>query len=49
MLVVLKPHDTSIVYNLTDSIIAAFAVALFRAWGLIRGRHTEDDRAQGLG
>lgn len=42
---VARPHDTSIVYNLTDSIIAAFAVALFRAWGLIQGRHTETDQA----
>jgi hypothetical protein len=44
VLLIMRPHDTAIVYNLTDSIIAAFAVALFRAWGLIQGRHTEDER-----
>jgi hypothetical protein len=36
-----RPHDGGVVGNLADITIVAFAVALARAWSLLRGAHLD--------
>ena len=39
VLLVARPHDSSLVYTVAYLLIASFSLALIRAWALLQGRH----------
>jgi hypothetical protein len=39
VMLVVNPHDSGQVFTMAYLVIASFAVALSRAWGLLEGRH----------
>jgi hypothetical protein len=39
ILLIISPHDASLVYDMAYLLIASFAAALGRAWALVQGRH----------
>jgi hypothetical protein len=45
LLLVIDPKDRSQVFTLAYLVIASFAVALFRAWALVQGRHLRPGQA----
>jgi hypothetical protein len=39
VLLIISPHDASLVYDMAYLLIASFAAALGRAWALVQGKH----------
>jgi len=47
VLLVTRPHDSSLVYWVAYLLIASFSLALIRAWALLQGRHISAARPAG--
>jgi hypothetical protein len=47
ILLIIKPHDSSAVDNLSYVVFATLLISLQRAWSLLKGKHIADAAAEG--